>query len=95
VSTLSHQQIEERMKTVPTWTLSNGSAIERRFGFASFKEAISFVVRIAFHAEEVDHHPDITISYKAVTLRFTTHSAGGLTEKDFEGARKADRVSWV
>ena len=83
------------MTTVPDWHLVSGKAIERRFTFGSFKEAVSYVVRMAFHAEEVDHHPDITISYKTVTLSFTTHSESGLTEKDFEGARKADLVSWV
>ena len=92
---LTPQQIEQQMTTVPGWRLVDGKAIERDYAFGSFKEAISYVVRMAFHAEEVDHHPDITISYKTVTLSFSTHSEGGLTEKDFEGARKADRVAWV
>ena len=95
MSTLTTREIEERLKTVPDWTLVEGQAIEKCFTFGSFKEAISFVVRIAFHAEEVDHHPDITISYKTVTLRYRTHSEGGLTEKDFASAQKANRVSWV
>jgi 4a-hydroxytetrahydrobiopterin dehydratase len=93
--TLSPEEIAQHMTTVPDWQLVNGTAIERRFAFGSFREAVSYVVRMAFHAEEADHHPDITISYKTVTLSFSTHSEGGLTAKDFEGARKADRVSWV
>ena len=53
---------------------------------------MAFVVRVGFDAEAADHHPDILISnYKKVTLTFTTHSAGGLTEKDFEGARGGGR----
>ncbi len=93
--TLTPQQIQQRMSTVPGWTLVDGRAIEKRLTFGSFREAISFVVRLAFHAEEADHHPDITISYKHVTLRYSTHSEGGLTEKDFEGARTVDHISWV
>jgi len=95
VPRLTAEQVEQGMTTVPGWRLVDGKAIEKSFAFGSFKEAISYVVRMAFHAEEVDHHPDITIRYKTVTLSFSTHSEGGLTEKDFEGARKADRVSWV
>ena len=93
--TLTPEQIAQRMMTVPDWQLVGGTAIRRRFTFGSFKEAVSYVVRMAFHAEEADHHPDITISHKSVTLSFSTHSESGLTERDFEGARKADRVSWV
>jgi 4a-hydroxytetrahydrobiopterin dehydratase len=47
---------------------------------------------VAFDAEAADHHPDILITYKRVTLTFSTHSDGGLTEKDFEGARQADAL---
>jgi 4a-hydroxytetrahydrobiopterin dehydratase len=95
VPTLTPQQVEEHLVSVPGWTLVAGNAIEKRFSFGSFKEAISFVVRVAFHAEEADHHPDIAISYKHVTLTFSTHSERGLTEKDFAGAQTIDRISWV
>ena len=76
------------------WSLE-GEAIRKQYTFGSFREAISFVVRLAFDAEEADHHPDILINYKRVTLTWSTHSAGGLTEKDFAGANGADRISWV
>jgi 4a-hydroxytetrahydrobiopterin dehydratase len=65
-------------------------AIRRKFTFASFPDAIAFVGRLAFDAEAADHHPEILISYKRVTLTYSTHSEGGLTEKDFAGARLAD-----
>jgi len=94
MATLDAQQIQEKLTTSPGWTLK-GKAIEKTYTFGSFREAVSFVVRVAFHAEEADHHPDITISYKQVTLVYSTHSAGGLTDKDFEGARTIDRISWV
>jgi 4a-hydroxytetrahydrobiopterin dehydratase len=95
VPTITPQDIQRLMKDVPGWTLVDGRAIRKQFTFGSFPEAISFVVRIAFQAEAADHHPDITINWKHVALSYTTHSEGGLTEKDFAGAQKADRISWV
>ena len=55
-------------------------------------EAIAFVDRLAPEAEAADHHPDILINYKRVTLTYSTHSEGGLTDKDFAGAAAADRL---
>ena len=69
---------------------AGGDAIRRQFTLASFPDAIAFVTRLAFDAEAADHHPDILINYKRVTLTYSTHSEGGLTQKDFDGARKAD-----
>jgi 4a-hydroxytetrahydrobiopterin dehydratase len=66
-------------------------ALERTFELPSFPEAIAFVNRVAELAEREDHHPDVTISYKKVTLRWTTHSEGGITERDRElAARSAE-----
>ena len=87
---LTEPQIEESLKSVPEWT-RQGSAIERRLVFADFRQAVAFLVLIAFDAEEADHHPDVTISYKRVMLSLSTHSEGGLTEKDFDLAQKIDR----
>ena len=61
--------------------------------FITGPEAIAFVNRLAPEAEKVDHHPDILINYKRVTLTYSTHSEGGLTAKDFAGAATADRLS--
>jgi 4a-hydroxytetrahydrobiopterin dehydratase len=91
---LTNADAQERVRTLTGWTL-DGDAIRKQFVFGSFREAISFVVRLAFEADAADHHPDITISYKRVTLVYSTHSEGGLTEKDFAGAAAADRISWV
>jgi len=90
--TLSRAEIEERLKTLRGWTL-DGNAIRKQYTFAGFPEAIAFVNRLAPEAEKADHHPDILINYKRVTLTYSTHSEGGLTEKDFEGARTADRLA--
>jgi 4a-hydroxytetrahydrobiopterin dehydratase len=89
---LSADQVEAKLAGVSGWT-QDGSAIRRQYTFDGFASAIAFVVRIGFDAEAADHHPDILLSgYKKVTVTFTTHSAGGLTEKDFAGAAAADRV---
>ena len=90
--TLSRAEIDERMKTLRGWTLE-GNAIKRQYTFAGFPEAIAFVNRLAPEAEKADHHPDILINYKRVTLTYSTHSEGGLTEKDFQGAAAADRLA--
>ena len=75
------------MQKLAGWELT-GDAITREFTFKGFPEAIAFVVRLAFEAESADHHPDIQISYKRVRLTYSTHSEGGLTEKDFAGAER-------
>ena len=70
------------------WPVVDG-ALERAFDLPSFQAAIAFVNRVAELAEAEDHHPDITVSYKTVTLRWTTHSAGGITERDHDLARRS------
>ena len=89
---LGASEIEQRMKSVNGWT-REGDAIRKQFTFADFLQAIAFVNRLAPEAEKADHHPDILISYKRVTLTYSTHSEGGLTEKDFVGAATADRLA--
>jgi 4a-hydroxytetrahydrobiopterin dehydratase len=76
---------------VTEWTDSE-AALERTFEFSSFPEAIAFVNRVAELAERENHHPDIAISYKAVTLRWTTHSAGGVTDRDRKLAELTDAL---
>jgi 4a-hydroxytetrahydrobiopterin dehydratase len=89
---LSGSEAQQRVKRLNGWTLE-GDAIRKQFTFANFVEAIAFVTRLAPQAEAADHHPDILIQYKRVTLTYSTHSEGGLTEKDFAGAAVADRLA--
>jgi 4a-hydroxytetrahydrobiopterin dehydratase len=73
-----------------------GEALTKSFKFASFREAFSFMTRVAFEAEAMDHHPDWTNVYNRVTVRLSTHDAGGrVTAKDLELARKIQQISWV
>jgi 4a-hydroxytetrahydrobiopterin dehydratase len=89
---LNEQEIEQQLKTVSGWT-RDGHLIRKQFAFASFPDGLAFLVRLGFEAEVQDHHPDITVDYKRVTLAYWTHSEGGLTEKDFAGAATADRIA--
>ena len=69
---------------IPFQWLKKGETLEREFTLKNFEEAISFVNRIAYEAEKIDHHPDILIhSYKKVKITLTTHSKGKVTEKDY------------
>jgi 4a-hydroxytetrahydrobiopterin dehydratase len=92
VATLSRSEAEQRLKGLDGWTLE-GDAIRKQYTFTDFPSAIAFVNRLAPEAEAADHHPDILINYKRVTLTYSTHSEGGLTTKDFEGAATADRLA--
>ena len=89
--TLSNDQANERLRRLNGWTLQ-GDAIRKQYTFKDFAEAIAFVNRLAPKADAVDHHPDILINYKRVTLTYSTHSEGGLTDKDFAGAAEADSL---
>jgi 4a-hydroxytetrahydrobiopterin dehydratase len=89
---LSDQDIQTGLSSRPGWR-RDGDAIVREFTFGSFPDAIAFTTRLAFEAEAADHHPDLGINYKRVTVRWSTHDAGGVTEKDLAGAKQADTVA--
>ena len=89
---LNEDQIREALDGLDGWS-RDGDAIRRQFTFPSFPDAIAFATRLGFAAEAVDHHPDILITYKRVTLTYSTHSEGGLTGKDIDGAHTADALA--
>jgi 4a-hydroxytetrahydrobiopterin dehydratase len=76
---------------VTDWS-EQDNALVREFELPSFPAAISFVDRLAELAESEDHHPDIDIRYRRVTVRWTTHSAGGITGKDRELAKRTSAL---
>lgn len=76
------------------WTLAgDGNSIMRSFTFKNFSEAFAFMTRVAMAAEKLDHHPEWSNVYKTVDVTLTTHDAGGLTELDFDLARKMNRYA--
>jgi len=88
---LQGTEIEKRLKELTGWEWTENE-ITKRHDFPSFLSAIQFVNRVAELAEAADHHPDITIHYKTVTLALWTHTAGGLTQIDFSLAHQIDGI---
>jgi 4a-hydroxytetrahydrobiopterin dehydratase len=93
MTSLNSRQIKIRLKTVPKWS-KRARTIRREFKFGGFMASVDFVNRVAKLAEKADHHPDIDIRWNKVSLTLTTHSKGGLTEKDFPMARECDKVAF-
>lgn len=83
---LQANEINKLTKTVPNWRLSD-SHIEANFVFKNFKDAFSFMTRVAFEAEKLNHHPDWSNTYNKINISLSTHDAGGLTELDFKLAQ--------
>jgi 4a-hydroxytetrahydrobiopterin dehydratase len=79
------------MQVLGDWIEREG-ALERTVELPSFRDAVALVNRVADLAEAENHHPDISVSYRTVTLRWTTHSAGGITERDRELAGRTDEL---
>ena len=89
---LTEPEIVGRLKGAAGWA-REGSAIRKTFTFGKFADGIRFVDRVAVAADAMDHHPDIDVRYTTITLTLSTHSAGGLTAKDFDLATKIDAAA--
>lgn len=89
---LSDQEIAVHLHALPRWQVEAGELV-RVFQFADFRAALRFVNHVGELAEQAGHHPDIDIRYNRVRLSLLTHDAGGLTEKDFELASRADKLA--
>jgi 4a-hydroxytetrahydrobiopterin dehydratase len=89
VAALTLEQAQSRLSRVPGWLIEHGELV-KTFSFRDFRAALGFVNRVGEAAETAGHHPDIDIRYNRVRLSLVTHDAGGLTEKDFDLAGKAD-----
>jgi 4a-hydroxytetrahydrobiopterin dehydratase len=89
---LSQTEIQGKLRNLPGWELTKNKTIQKKFTFGNFKEALAFVNQVGDLAEKSAHHPDITINYNKVTLSLWTHSAGGLTTKDFELAGHVEKI---
>ncbi|MGU3293750.1 4a-hydroxytetrahydrobiopterin dehydratase [Williamsia sp. M5A3_1d] len=89
---LDAAEIDAARPTLPKWEWGDG-VIRRSVEASSFPEAVEFVRRVAEVAERRDHHPDIDIRWRTVTLSLSTHSAGGLTVLDLESAREYDSLA--
>ena len=86
MESLSSTEVRAALASLPGW-VADGKAISHTYTCASFRDAMAFAERIADYAESVDHHPDLLISYRAVTVTWSTHSAGGVTQEDIDAAK--------
>lgn len=89
---LSETEVASRLGGAPEWKRS-GNEISRTFQFKDFAGAMKFVNGVAAEAEKANHHPDIDIRWNKVKLALSTHSEGGLTEKDFALAKVCDKLA--
>ncbi len=92
---LSSAEIADAVGVLPGWKAEN-DALTKSFKFGSFREALSFMVRVGFEAEAMNHHPEWTNVYNRVEVRLNTHDAAGkITAKDVALAQKIQEISWV
>ena len=91
MSLLTSEQITKELQTLKDWSLV-GKEIRKTYEFKDFVHAMGFVNSVALFAEKANHHPDIDIRWNKVTLTLSTHSAGGLTEKDFSLAKVIEQL---
>ncbi len=92
MAALTEDEVKARLGALAGWGRDDDE-IEKEFGFADFAEAMAFVNAVAGLAEAADHHPDISIKYNRVKLTLSTHSEGGVTEKDFALAAQIDAAA--
>lgn len=91
MTTLSEDEVREAVGELDGWEVG-GSEITSALEFVDFRAAVAFVVRIAFEAEAVNHHPDLDIRYNRVRVTLSTHSERGVTSRDVDLARAIDAL---
>jgi len=89
---LSENEINQGLSSLEGWE-QDRNQIVKQFKFKNFVESMGFVTQVAILAERVDHHPDILIAYSKVTITLSTHSEGGITEKDISLAKEIQEAS--
>ena len=90
-SVLTRVQIAEQLRSMPGWQVQ-GNELVKPYRFKNFLEAVDFVDKITPEAEAAGHHPDLLVRWGEVTVHLTTHSAGGVTEKDVKLANTIDQI---
>lgn len=92
MATLSEHEIRSALAEVPGWDLGEGEIV-KQYKFANFVEAVAFVDRLVEPAEAANHHPDLEIHYNRVRVGLSTHSEGGVTQKDLALAKEIDALA--
>ena len=89
---LSQEEIQEGLGTVSGWAIE-GDLLCKTFTFKTYKDGVVFAAAVGYLADQLDHHPDILLSYAKAKISVNTHSVGGISPYDFELARRIDRLS--
>jgi 4a-hydroxytetrahydrobiopterin dehydratase len=92
MATLDHDTVRHALEGLEGWQLED-DAIVREWRFASFRDAIAFINRVADLVGEADHHPDLWNSYATVRIRLTSHDVGGVSQRDLDLAARIDEVA--
>ncbi|MEX2396064.1 MAG: 4a-hydroxytetrahydrobiopterin dehydratase [Balneolales bacterium] len=89
---LQQQEVQQGLEQLKGW-VAEDDKLKKDFKFKNFREAVAFISRLAFEAEEMNHHPDLFNSYNKVSINLSTHDAGGkITQKDIGLAKKIDEI---
>jgi len=88
---LSDGEVQEKLSALPNWSVRGGK-LYRELSFPNFVEAFGFMTSVALVAERMDHHPEWSNVYGRVVIELTTHDVGGISEHDFELARKIEAL---
>ena len=89
---LDDGEIDSRLQKLEGWE-RDGDAIVKEFKLDDFVGSVEFVKGLVEPAEDMNHHPDLSISWNKVRVSITTHAAGGLTANDFELAKRIDALA--
>ena len=92
---LSAVEVQQHLKESPGWSLNAAGEITKSYKLSGFTQALVFVNAVGLLAESTQHHPDILIKYRQVTLTLSTHDEGGLTDKDFQLATLIDALQLI
>jgi len=90
MKTYSQESVEAALEELNNWEFKN-NGIEKEFKFKNFTEALGFIVQVGVNAEKSNHHPELFNVYNKVTIRLTTHDAGGVTDKDIDLAKAIEK----
>ena len=89
---LSENELDETVRAMNGWELEDGK-LKKSFRFSNFAQAFGFMTRIALEAEKMNHHPDWSNVYNTVTIKLSTHDAGGITDYDIKLAKVIDNIN--
>ena len=92
---LAPEKVKAAIENLEGWSYEE-NAIHKQYTFENFREAISFIVRLSFHAEALNHHPELSNVYNKVSIKLTTHDADNqVTDKDIKLAQEIESFNWA